>query len=101
MLKKLILPAAFVLSTLALTWSNVTLADYEDARALEKAKISLVEAIQLAERETQGRAFEAQIDHERFGPEFEVSVLVGQTIYEVKIDAQTGAILSVREDHDD
>ncbi|MCA8900412.1 MAG: PepSY domain-containing protein [Hyphomonas sp.] len=81
--------------------AGLALADPDDARALSGAKISLIEAIQAAEAHTNGAAFDAQIEDDSFSPEFEVGVVAGNTVYEVRIDGETGNVISAREDRDD
>jgi uncharacterized membrane protein YkoI len=81
--------------------SGLALADVEDVRALSEAKISLIDAIQAAEAHTNGIAFEAQIEDDSFSPEFEVGIVTGNTVYEVRIDGETGDVISAREDRDD
>ena len=81
--------------------AGLALADVEDAKALSEAKISLIDAIQAAEAHTNGTAFDAQIEDDSFSPEFEVGVVVGHTVYEVRIDGETGDVISAREDRDD
>ncbi len=85
--------AASVLTVPAFAGSKV-------AEKLENAKITLQQAIDLAEKETGGRAYEAEIEKNSFNVEYEVDVYVvaeGKR-FEVSVDAKTGEVLSVRED---
>ena len=81
--------------------AGLAMADIEDARALADAKITLTEAIAAAEAHTNGKAFEAQIEDDSFSPEFEVGIVTGNTVYEVRVNGETGEVISSREDHDD
>ncbi len=81
--------------------AGLAMADIEDARSLSEAKISLVDAIEAAETHTNGKAFEAQIEDDSFSPEFEIGVVADNVVYEVRIDGETGEVMSSREDHDD
>lgn len=85
----------------ALLAAGPVLADPEDVRALGEAKVSLVEAIQAAEAAQGGRAYEAGIDDDSFKPEYEISVVSGDRVYDVRVDALTGSVLGAREDRDD
>ena len=76
-------------------------ADSKDAQALAEAKITLVQAIQAAEKAHGGSAFDAQIDDDSARPEFEVGIVREGRIYDVRVDALTGEVLGVREDRDD
>ncbi|WP_084398210.1 PepSY domain-containing protein [Henriciella aquimarina] len=81
--------------------AGLAMADTEDARALADAKITLTEAIEAAEAHTNGKAYEAQIEDDSFSPEFEVGIVADNTVYEVRVNGETGEVLSSREDHDD
>lgn len=77
------------------------LADRGEIRALSEAKLSLIEAIEIAQKDQDGIAFEAGIDDDSFRSEFDVSIVREGRIYDVEIDAKTGEVLSVREDLED
>lgn len=76
-------------------------ADTDEITAVKQAKISLVDAIHAAEQHQGGRAFEASLDDDSFTPTYEVSLLAEEKLYDVRIDAVSGAVLSTREDKDD
>lgn len=76
-------------------------ADAEDVRAAAEAKISLVKAIEAAESHQGGKAIDASIDDDSFSPTYEVSVVKDDRVYDVRIDAVSGKVLSAREDMDD
>ncbi|WP_084419840.1 PepSY domain-containing protein [Henriciella litoralis] len=81
--------------------AGLAMADIEDARALSEATISLTDAIAAAETHTGGTAYEAQIEDDSFSPEFEVGIVADNLIYEVRVDGNTGEVISAREDRDD
>lgn len=85
--------AASILAVPAFAGSKV-------AEKLDSAKISLSQAIEVAEKETGGRAYEADLEKNSFNSEYEVDVYVAAEgkRYEVSIDAKTGEVISVRED---
>lgn len=76
-------------------------ADRDDLRRLAETKISLTEAIAIAEKKQGGKAFEAGIDDDSFTPGYEVHVAVGEQVFEVSVDGVTGEVRGVREDRDD
>jgi len=87
--------AAFILpaSTLAQNASN----DTAPAIELKVAQsIGLKQALQIAMTELEGKVVEAESDSFGGAQVYEVDILDGTTVREVKIDAQSGSILSVR-----
>ena len=85
---------------MGLAFSGIALADKEDTKRLGEAKITLTEAITIAEQHQKGRAYEAGLEDDSFSPEYEVSVVVGDKTYEVNVDAVSGEVGKVREDRD-
>ncbi len=63
---------------------------------LEKAPVPLQAAVDAAEQATGGRAYEAELEHNRFNSEYEVNLIAAGALLEVSIDAQTAKVLSVR-----
>jgi uncharacterized membrane protein YkoI len=76
-------------------------ADRGDIRRLAETRISLTDAIAIAEKSQGGKAYDASLDDDSFTPEYEVNVVVGDKIFEVSVDGVTGEIRKVREDRDD
>jgi uncharacterized membrane protein YkoI len=90
-----------ILST-ALLISGAAFADRDDVRLLSETKINLTEAIAIAEKHQNGRAYEAELDSHRFAPVYEVKVVTSDNrVYEVNIDGVTGEVRNVKEDLDD
>lgn len=87
--------------TMAMLISAPAHADLDEINTLKQAKITLVDAIRAAEQHQGGRAFEASLDDDSFTPTYEVSLLAQEKLYDVRIDAVSGAVLSTREDKDD
>ena len=56
-------------------------------------KTTLIQAIGVAEQNTNGKAMEAEIDEDRGGIHYEVTVLVGDDTREVEVDGNTGEVL--------
>ncbi|MFY0563250.1 PepSY domain-containing protein [Archangium lansingense] len=72
--------------------------DAEEIRMLAEAKITLQQAIDVAQRHQGGQAFEASIDDDSFQPVFEVSVVKDNRVYDVWVSGSDGKVLRVRED---
>jgi uncharacterized membrane protein YkoI len=88
-------------ATTGLLLSGAVLADRDDIRLLAETKITLIEAIEIAEAHQGGQAYDAQLEDDSFTPEYEVGVVFEDRTYEVTVDGVTGEIRKVKEDHDD
>jgi uncharacterized membrane protein YkoI len=78
--------------------------DQPDSAAIAQARISLADAAQAAERHAGGRAYEAGIEEEHGALFYEVEVASASGAQEVRVDAQTGAVLQASAadaDHDE
>lgn len=69
-----------------------------DALSIDKAKISIGQAISAAEQQHGGRASKAEFENTRSGPAYEIEVVSGAKVFDVKVDAEKGTILSSAED---
>src|SRR5688572_20914441 len=83
-----------------LLFSGVALADKNEAKRLSEAKISLTEAIAIAEKNQGGEAYDASLDTDGMGLNYEVDVAVGDKTFEVNVDAVSGEVGKVKEDRD-
>lgn len=92
-------PLALVFAVTGLLFAGAVVADNE-AKRLVETKISLTEAIAIAEKNQNGRAYEASLDDDGPALKYEVGVLVGEKTYEVDVDAASGEVGKVREDRD-
>jgi uncharacterized membrane protein YkoI len=81
--------------------SGTAIADRDDIRALSETRISLIEAIEIAQAHQGGIAFEAKLDDDSFTPEYEVDVVFEDRFYEITIDGVSGEVRKVKEDDDD
>lgn len=99
-MKKLNQAIFVIVASSGALFAGTALADREDARLLEQTKITLSEAISIAEKHQNGRAYEAGLDDDSFSPSYEVSVAVGDRLYELDIDGATGEVRNVREERD-
>lgn len=68
--------------------------DRPDSAVIAQARVTLAEAAQAAERHAGGRAYEAGIEEEHGAVFYEVDVAGATGAQEVRIDAQSGAVLS-------
>ena len=75
-----------------------------DAAALPATKISLSQAVAAAEQQANGQATRAELEHTRSGIVFDVEVVSGAKVFDVRVDADKGTVISSAEDqadHDD
>lgn len=73
--------------------------EHGDARensVIANAKVALGEAIQAAERQSNGRALSASIEDEGGKTYYEVRTASNGKVMEVRVDLQTGAIASIK-----
>ena len=78
-----------------------TSAANNDAQAINEAKISLTQAIAAAEKHAAGKATKAEIERHKDKLVYEVEVLSGTKVMEVKVDPQLGTVLSAKEEKGD
>ena len=90
-----------MITTFLGTASMAYAGDRGDIRLLSEAKLSLVDAIQAAEKNQGGKAIDASIDDDSFKLAYEVSIVKDNRIFDVQVDALSGEILGAREDMDD
>lgn len=75
-----------------------------DAMAIVKAKIPLVQAVTTAEQHVNGKAARAEYESSKHGWVYDVEVVSGAKVFDVKVDADKGTVISSAEDtadHDD
>lgn len=75
-----------------------------DAMAIGKAKISLVQAVTTAEQHASGKAAKAEYENSKHGWVYDVEVVSGAKVFDVKVDADKGTVISSAQDkadHDD
>lgn len=68
---------------------------------LRAARLSLVEAIALAEAQLGGRAVAAELDSKHGAVSYEIELVDGTAVRELRLDAITGAVISSRDDESD
>lgn len=98
----------FVLAVAALATCAVAYAakggKENDAIAITKAKIQLTQAVTVAEQHANGKALRAEYEHSKLGWVYDVEVVSGTKVFDVRVDADKGSVISSAEDkvdHDD
>jgi uncharacterized membrane protein YkoI len=71
------------------------------AAAMSKAKISLTQAITAAEQHASGKASRAEYEQIKTGWAYDVEVVAGTKVFDVRVDADKGTIISSIEDKND
>jgi len=72
-----------------------------DIMAITQAKIPLAQAVSTAEQYAKGKAARAKYENSKHGWLYEVKVVSGAKIFEVKVDADQGTVISSAEDKND
>lgn len=75
-----------------------------DAMAIVNAKVSLAQATTTAEQHANGKATRAEYEQSKQGWVYDVEVVSGAKVFDVKVDADKGTVISSAEDtadHDD
>ncbi len=72
-----------------------------DALAIESAKISLTQAITTAEQHVNGKAARAEFEKHKGQWLFDVEVVNGKKVMDVKVDSMNGKVISAVEDKTD
>jgi uncharacterized membrane protein YkoI len=75
-----------------------------DALAIIKAKIPLAQAVTVAEQHANGKASRAEYENSKQGWVYEVEVVSGAKVFDVRVDANKGTVISSAEekaDHND
>lgn len=72
-----------------------------DAMAITKAKISLAQAVTTAEQHVNGKAARAEYENSKQGWVYDVEVVSGAKVFDVKVDADKGTVISSAEDTSD
>lgn len=99
------------LSLLAITIAAAGAAAYaakggmeNDTLAITKAQIPLTQAVNVAEQHANGKASRAEYENSKQGWVYDVEVVSGAKVFDVRIDADKGTVISSAEDkadHDD
>ncbi|MDO5102009.1 MAG: PepSY domain-containing protein [Lautropia sp.] len=98
-----LLKFAALSAVMAMTTPALADSDLAEIQATKDAQVSLVQAIQTAEKEHNGRAMQGEIEAKRRSDRteifYEVKVLAGDgKVFDVIVDARSGKVISSRED---
>ena len=99
---KIAILATALTSVCAVAYAAKTMEN--DALYITKAKVSMVQAVTAAEQHTKGRAVHAEYEQTKEGWAYDVEVVSGSKVFDVKVDAEKGTVISSVEDkadHDD
>ncbi len=72
-----------------------------DAHAVTGAKLSLTQAVTIAEQQLKGRAASAEFEKSGGKLIYEVEVVAGGKVFEVEVDGMTGQVGAISEDSND
>ena len=100
MRRKLTLSAFAVLTAVAIGTAYGANSPENDARTVQQAKISLTQAIAIAEQHVGGKAIHAELEDENGTLVYGVEVASGEQTTDVKVDVSDGRILSAQADHE-
>ncbi len=101
---KLTLLAIAIATTGAVAYAAAKGGMENDALAITKAKIPLTQAVTVAEQHANGKASRAEYENSKQGWVYDVEVVSGAKVFDVRVDADKGTVISSAEDkadHDD
>ena len=101
MKKILSIVAITLLSTTAIASNHAADSEQNDALSVTTAKISLTQAIDIAEQHLTGKASRAEFENHKDQMVFDIEVISDNKVMDVKIDPESGKILAVKEDKSD
>jgi uncharacterized membrane protein YkoI len=106
MQRKMLIPAIIMAAGVAtagsLVYAQTSGAKPNDATAdLAKARITLVQAVSIAEQHAGGRASHAELENENGRLVYGVEVSDPTKTTDVKVDATDGSVVSAQADHED
>lgn len=94
-----ILPAAFFATAIGSAYAVV--ATENDALDIAAAKISMTRAVTIAEQQVGGKAVRAEYEYHKGQRVFDIEVVRGKEVMDVKVDAVSGNVISAVADKSD
>ena len=91
--------AAFSVAAIATAYAAIS--PENDALAIETAKISMTQAVTTAEQHVGGKAARAEYERHNGQWVFDVEVVKGKKVMDVKVDSTSGKVISAAEDKTD
>lgn len=67
----------------------------KELKLFSQAKISLIEAVKIAEQKLDGKALEAELDDESNTVQFDIEILKDGKIHDVIVEGKTGKVMKV------
>ena len=101
MKQKYIFLAFGILSATAIASAYAAISTENDALVIESAKISMTQAITAAEQHVGGKAARAEYERQKGQSVFDVEVVKGNKVMDVKVDSTSGKVISATEDKTD
>lgn len=101
MKRKIYLTALAALSAIAIGSAYAAKAMENDALAIEAAKIGLTQAVTAAEQHVGGKASRAEFEKHKGQWVFDVEVVNGKKVMDVKVDPANGKVIAASEDKAD
>jgi uncharacterized membrane protein YkoI len=101
MKRKHYLTAIAVLSATAIGSAYAAKSAENDAFAVESAQIGLSQAVTAAEQHAGGKASRAEYEKSKGRWVFDVEVVAGKKVLDIKVDATTGTVLAMTDDKAD
>ncbi|ADO48283.1 PepSY domain-containing protein [[Enterobacter] lignolyticus] len=92
MRKVTVIPA--VMLVMAVCSASAFASSHDDEMAVVKNKVTLIQAISTAEKHVNGVASKAEFEISKSVPVYEIHVVQGQKVHDVKVDANSGAVIS-------
>ena len=89
------------LVTMAIGSASAAESAENDALAIAGAKISLTQAVAAAEQQVGGRASKAEYERHEGQSVFDVEVVKGKSVMDVKVDSTSGQVIASTEDKAD
>ncbi|MFZ6813394.1 PepSY domain-containing protein [Undibacterium sp. Rencai35W] len=94
--------AVTVLTTVSLgTFAYANKGMENDALAVANAKVTMIQAVTAAEQHANGKASRAEYEQSKAGWVYDVEVVSGVKVFDVRVDAEKGTIISSIEDKAD
>jgi uncharacterized membrane protein YkoI len=102
MKRKILVPAAAAaLSALVVGAGYAANSAENDALAITGAKIDLAKAVAAAEQHVGGKASKGEYERHKGQWVYDIEVVKGKTVMDVKVDAASGKVISATEDEAD
>lgn len=93
--------ALAALSATAIGTAFAAQAMENDAMAIANAKIPLAQAVTAAEHHAHGKASKAEYEKTKAGWAYDVEVVSGNKVFDVKVNADNGTVIASTEDKAD